>query len=36
MKSEHVRAGVRLLAWGTVSYVLLSVAYVAIIVAANW
>ena len=36
MKSNHVRTGVRLLALGAVTWVLLGVAYVGIIIAANW
>lgn len=36
MKSKHVRTGVRLLFLGGVAYLLMGVAYVGIVIAANW
>ncbi|CAH1193776.1 Hypothetical protein ROUS_38 [Brevibacterium phage Rousseau] len=36
MTFKHVRTGVRLLALGAVAWVLLGVAYVGIVIAANW
>lgn len=36
MTFKHVRTGVRLLFLGAVSWVVLGVAYVGIIIAANW
>lgn len=36
MKPNHIRTGVRLIAWGAASYAALSVAYVACVVAACW
>lgn len=36
MTFKHVRTGVRLLALASVAWVLLGVAYVGIVIAANW